>query len=384
MTAVAPVQETPAKPETLPGRDYPWYSPRFWHGMCLGDWLKLGRENHWKVHPARWGMVFTTTQYAMVNSLLSALQHAIHGGAIERTEIKQPPVFILGHWRSGTTYLHELLMRDARFGTPNSFHCFQPHHMLLTEALVTRLFWWIVPGKRPMDNVDLSWGSPQEDEFALCAMGLRTPYRRMAFPDNGPVDLEYLNMQGLSAEELAAWKNGLTWFVKLMTYHQGKQVLLKSPPHTGRVEVLSQLFPGARFIHITRDPYSLFPSTIKLWRTLHYAQGFQMSEGSDLEEYVFECFDRMYAGFHEQRARLGDEAIVDMRYEDLVADPVGELRGIYERLNLGDFAAVEPQLADYASSKRDYKTNRHRIEETTRAKIAERWGDYFERYGYEK
>jgi len=168
-----------------------------------------------------------------------------------------------------------------------------------------------------------------------------------------------------------------------MTYHMGKQVLLKSPPHTGRVEVLAQMFPGAKFIHITRDPYSLFPSTIKLWRTLHFAQGFQLSEGGELEEYVFECFDRMYAGFHEQRARLGDASIVDMRYEDLVADPVGELRSIYERLNLGDFSAVEPQLADYANSKRDYKTNRHRMEETTRAKIAERWGNYFERYGYE-
>ncbi len=58
-------------------------------------------------------------------------------------------------------------MRSKRFGTPNSFHCFQPHHMLLTEA-ISRLFWWIVPGKRPMDNVDLSWGSPQEIRCPLC------------------------------------------------------------------------------------------------------------------------------------------------------------------------------------------------------------------------
>jgi hypothetical protein len=384
MTAIAPVQARTAKPPALPGRDYPWYSPRFWHGMCLGDWLKLAGENRWQMHPARWAMAVITTQFAAVNSALGALQHAIHGRVIERTEIRQPPVFILGHWRSGTTYLHELLMRDERFGTPSSFQCFQPHHMLLTEAIVTRLFWWVVPSKRPQDNVDLSWNSPQEDEFALCAMGLRTPYRRMAFPDNGAVDLEYLNLRGLSDDELRQWQEGLRWFVKLLTYHLGKQVLLKSPPHTGRIEVLSQMFPGAKFIHITRDPYSLFPSTIKLWRTLHFAQGFQLSDGGQLEEYVFDCFDRMYNGFHEQRERLGDEAIVDLRYEDLVADPVGELRSIYERLDLGDFSAVEPQLADYASSKRDYQTNRHRLDEATRAKIAERWSDYFERYGYEK
>ncbi len=153
-------------------------------------------------------------------------------------------------------------------------------------------------------------------------MGLRTPYRRMAFPDNGPVDLAYLNMQGLSAEELAAWQKGLMWFVKLMTYHMGKQVLLKSPPHTGRSRS-AVANVSRQFIHITRIPYSLYPSTIKLWRTLHFAQGFQMS-GERSRKVCLQCFDRMYAGFTSNE-RLGDDAIVDMRYEDLVADPVGEL-----------------------------------------------------------
>jgi LPS sulfotransferase NodH len=352
--------------------------------MCLSDWLKLAAANRWRIHPARWAMAGTTTCFAIGNSLLRPLQQLIHGRAIQRTHLVAPPVFILGHWRSGTTYLHELFMRDARFATPTSYQCFQPHHFLLTQALVTRLFWWLMPGKRPMDNVSLDWNSPQEDEFALCALGLPTPYRRMAFPNHGPVDLDYLDMQGLSDGQLARWKAGLDWFVKLMTYHTHRCVLLKSPPHTGRVQVLAEMFPGAKFIHLTRDPYALYSSTLKLWRTLHFTQGFQMSEGSDLEEYIFECLARMYDGFGRQRSAIAGTDIIDIRYEDLVRDPIGELRRVYEHLNLGDFSVVEPQLADYATSKRDYQVNRHQLADALRDEIARRWAFYFQAYGYEK
>ena len=328
-------------------------------------------------------MGLIVTNFAVGNSALRLGQQALFGRAIRNTEIEQPPVFILGHWRSGTTYLHELLAHDERFATPTSYQCFQPHHMLLTEAIVTNLFWWLMPSKRPQDNVKLGWNTPQEDEFALCAMGLPTPYRRMAFPNNGPVDLEYLNMHDLSEEDIVRWKDGLTWFVKLITYHTEKRVLLKSPPHTGRLGVLAESFPGAKFIHLTRDPFSLFPSTLKLWRALHFAQGFQMSEGDDLEEYVFTCLETMYRGFQDQRPEINDADIVDVRYEELVTDPVGELRRAYEELDLGGFDVVEPKLAAYAQASRNYQTNRYRLEESIRDQVVQRWRFYFDTFRYE-
>src|SRR5687768_18104609 len=44
--------------------------------------------------------------------------------------------------------------------------------------------------------------------------------------------------------------------------------ILKSPPHTCRVPTLLRLFPDARFVHIVRDPYAVYPSTLHLWRIL--------------------------------------------------------------------------------------------------------------------
>lgn len=382
MSAVAEQPSPPAQKAVL--HDYPWYSPRFWHGMCLSDWWRLAREHRFRFHPARWAMASTVTCFAISNSMMRLVQQALFRRAVERTEITKPPVFILGHWRSGTTYLHELMMQDQRFNTPTSYQCFQPHHFIISQWLVTRLFWWLMPGKRPMDNVSLDWNSPQEDEFALCAMGVPSSYRSIAFPNDPPVDLQYLNMQGLSARQLEEWQQALLWFVKLVTYYGGGQVLLKSPPHTGRLKILAELFPGAKFIHLVRDPYSLYPSNVRLWRALNFAQGFQLSEGQNVEAFVFECMDRMYSGFHEQREQVDPEIICDLRYEDLVRDPVGQLRGIYERLDLGDFSAVEPNLQKYAESRRNYRPNRHELDEPTRATIADRWSFYFDRYGYEK
>ena len=73
----------------------------------------------------------------------------------------------------------------------------------------------------------------------------------------------------------------------------------------------------------------------------------------------------------------------ELKYEDLVRDPMGQLRRIYEQLELGDFDSVCNQLEAHVTSQKDYKTNRHELEPELRAEIRRRWSDYFERYGYE-
>ena len=129
-------------------------------------------------------------------------------------------------------------------------------------------------------------------------------------------------------------------FVQSLTYRSARRVILKSPTHTGRVGILSRLFPGAQFIHITRNPLDLFPSTCRLWKSLDAVQGCQLPHHEQLDEYVFDALLRMYDGFEKQRAELDPAQIVDIRYEDLVADPMGVVEGVYQKLNLGDFTPV--------------------------------------------
>lgn len=363
---------------------YPAWTPRFWHGMRTALWWRLLARNRFKVAPSRLPIAVGVTAFTPCNDLLAITQSLLFGRAIRKTVIDKPPVFILGHWRSGTTLLHELLVQDPQFASPSTYQCFAPSHFILTEPLMVRFGGFLLPKTRPMDNMKTGWQLPQEDEFALMNLGVPTPYLRIAFPQTQPKALEYLSLSDLSDSELAWWRRQFLWFIRALTFHYGgKQLVLKSPPHTGRIAELARLFPGAKFIHLTRDPRKLFSSTMRLWKSLDEVQGLHASPSDDeLKPYVAECLTRMYAEFEVARQQVDPQQIVDVRYEDLVAEPLSTLRGLYEHLQLGDFSQVEPQVKQRLEHDAGYRTNEHQIDPQLEEEILGYWSDYALRYGY--
>jgi hypothetical protein len=194
--------------------------------------------------------------------------------------------------------------------------------------------------------------------------------------------MEFLDMEDAQPAELANWKNQLRRFVTMQMYYKRKGLVLKSPTHTGRLEVLAEMFPHAKFIHITRDPYQLFSSTQKLWTALDEAQGFQIPKEKDLDDYVLDCLERMYRGFEQQRPKIDPSRICDLRYEHLIQDPVGSLQKVYEQLHLGDFESVGARIGQSMENRKGHKINRHELPDEIRAEINGRWANYFEKYGY--
>lgn len=362
---------------------YPFWSPRFWHGMRLGDVLKLFARNRFRIHPLRMPMAVLVACCGVLHTVLHRLEQLFYRRRIANTEITQPPIFIIGHWRSGTTLLHELMVRDERFDFPTTYECFVPHHFLVSHRILPKLIWFLLPAKRPMDNMLAGFDRPQEDEFALVTMGAPTPYMRIAFPNEPPAYSEFLDMQETKPADLARFKKDLLDFVRRITLLKTKRLVLKSPPHTGRIQVLSELFPGAVFIHIVRDPRSVFPSTKRLWQALDEVQGFQIPRHEHLDEYVFSCLERMYRGFDAQRPGIPADRFYELRYEDLIRDPVTELKKIYETLHLGDFEPVRASIEGYLREQKDYQTNQHELDAETLAKLKDRWGFYADRYGYD-
>ena len=233
-----------------------------------------------------------------------------------------------------------------------------------------------------MDNMPVGWDCPQEDEFALCSMGIPSPYLRFAFPNHPPACQGYLDLRGVSPEARARWKRGLLWFLKCITLRRPGRIILKSPQHTCRIEVLLDLFPHARFVHIVRDPYVLFPSTVKTWKRFYKDQGAQVPTFEGLEEYILARLNRMYEVFESTRHLIGPSRFAEVRYEELVKDPVGQMRAVYEQLDLGEFDKVLPALEEYAAGMASYQTNRYELAPETRDEITRRWGQYIQRYGY--
>lgn len=367
-------------PAPSPRREW---TPRLWHGIDSLAWMRLCWRNGFLINPRYSYIAAITTLVSIGHTALRVVHDALFGPAIERTVIRQAPIFIVGHWRTGTTLMHELLIRDPRHSFPDWYHCLDPNHPILTEWLIKGYFQWMMPSRRPMDGMAAGWDRPQEDEFALCMLGQPSPYLMLAFPNNPPIDQDAFDIGRLPRRQRESWKKTFVRYLKMLTYKDPRRLVLKSPTHSCRIPTLLELFPDALFVHIVRDPYVVFPSTVNLWRSLYEAHGLQKPRFNGLEEYVFRTFTHLYDSLEAGKKVIPPGRFYEVRYEDLIADPLGKMEQMYATLNLGGFDDVKPRLEQYLRDNAGYQTNKYReLEPTLRAEITRRWGEVIRRYGY--
>ena len=350
--------------------------------MGCAAWLRLLTRNRFAIAPSCWHWAITISVAAVRNTFFHGVQEMIWGRRIKQTRIVHAPVFVIGHWRSGTTLLHELLALDERHACPTTYECIFPSHFLVTERWFTRWYRFLMPPRRPVDRMRMGWTRPQEDEFALCNLGQSSPYLTIAFPNRGPQCDDYFDLEQVPADARQRWKECYLRFIRQLTVRDSRRVVLKSPTHTFRIRLLLDLFPDARFVHIVRNPYVIFPSTISLWRSLYTYQGLQRPTFEGLEEYVFDTFVRLHARLDETRSLVAPSRFCEVRYEDLIADPVGQVRAIYQQLDLGDVEPVLPALRRHVAEIAVHTPNRHELPPALLERITERWGHVIRRYGY--
>ncbi len=109
-------------------------SPAFGTGCACRGWFSLLARNRFASLPVRIAMAVLIAALSLVNGLLWLIQTMPVGRKIDRTKIEHDPIFVIGHWRSGTTLLHELLVRDPRHTYPDTYACFAPNHFLVSAG----------------------------------------------------------------------------------------------------------------------------------------------------------------------------------------------------------------------------------------------------------
>jgi hypothetical protein len=371
-----------AAPALPPSRRRDW-TPQLWLGCDAFAWLRLLARNRFAVHRSRWHVALIVTAVSLFHTALRFVQQVVYGRRVASTTIPDAPLFVVGHWRTGTTLLHELLAQDPRHAAPTTYECLSPHHFLVTRSWLPRLFRWMVPSRRPMDNVAAGFDRPQEDEFALCLLGQPSPYERIAFPNRPTAGAGALDLRDLTRGALRRWKATFYRLVQALTLaHPGRRLVLKSPPHTCRIPTLMGLFPDARFVHVVRDPYVVYPSTLHLWRVTYGINGLQRPSWRDLPQQVLDTFVQVYDRLEEGKRLIPPGRFFEVRYEDLMHDPLGHLTGIYRGLGLGDFAPARPHVEAYLAGLKGYETNRYVLTPAERRAITRCWGAVIRRYGY--
>lgn len=359
------------------------FSPRFWLGCDFFAWLRIMAKGRFQFTMPHLHIGLCTSMAAFGHTFLKYAQNALYRRKIERTRIEQAPIFIVGHWRTGTTLLHEMMILDHRHTFPNTYQCLEPNHFLLTEELFKRWFWFLLPDRRPMDNMKVGWERPQEDEFALCMLGQPSPYLDIIFPNRAELTPGALDLEGLTSGQRKEWKRAYFRFLQTLTYKDPRRLVLKSPPHSCRIPTLLELFPDARFVHIMRNPYSVYPSTVKLWKSLAEKHGVQTPNHRHVEERVLETFPHFYAKLEEGKKLVKPSRFHELKYEDLIRNPIGEMSQLYERLELGGFEDLQPRLQEYLEQNMNYETNRFHLTDEQSGELTRRWGDVIGRYGYE-
>lgn len=307
------------------------------------------------------------------------MAYGLHKPAAELPEV----IFIIGHWRSGTTFLHEMLCLNPDFNFPSTYACMNPHVFPLTEEAMLRRSGSQV-ALRPMDKMTISLASPQEDEFALMSLGAPSPYEGLLFPKAMARGMVVADPADLPEDAQHDWIGILSKFLdKVVARKPGCPVILKSPTHSYRLNLLRRIYPNARFIHIIRNPFDVYNSTMNMWKkmcALYSLAG--LPEKDELQKQVLSNWVRMEEKLDAVIPSLAAESYVRVRYEDLVAQPIKEIEKIYMRLGLKDYAKALPYMEQYVASHATFEKNRFSPTPEEINEVRRAWAYIFEKYEY--
>jgi hypothetical protein len=351
-------------------------------GMTLGNWWALLRRHRFAIDLIHLPRALVQTSISASNSATARIEWGRFGRRIEAAHV-EAPLFILGHYRSGTTHLHNLLALDPQFAAPTLFQVLNPHTFLSTERWAAPVVDRLVVRRRYMDGMAQGAGVPSEDEFATCAMTGLSPYMGWCFPGDGAGYDRYLTFRDAQESEVVRWKHALTRLLKKLTVRYNRPLILKSPPHTARIRLLLGLFPDARFVHIHRDPYVVFRSPkhmIRAAQPLYHLREGPLQDGDDG---IISVYTEMYVAFFAERGLIPEGRLCEVSFEDLEREPVGVVGSIYEHLGLSAFEEIRPRLEGYIGTIAGYRKNRHaELPEELRRRIAHEWGRSFDEWGY--
>jgi hypothetical protein len=240
-----------------------------------------------------------------------------------------------------------------------------------------------LPQDRYVDNVAVNPNSPQEDSIPLATMGAASYYHGLYFPTHFEAHFRRdVFLEGDRAD-VEHWKHLHCHLLQKVSMHQGQRTLLiKNPVYTGYIRHLREIWPTAKFIHIYRNPYRVFPSTRHYFTRLLPELALQSYGDLPIEPLILQSYPYLLQALKADTADLPTHQFAELRFEDLQANPLQELKILFEQLELPDFPATRPYLERYLADLQDYRQNQYSLDAETIAKIETHWYPYIQQWGY--
>ncbi len=308
---------------------------------------------------------------------------------IKKHEILKDPIFILGFYRSGTSYMHEFLTKDDRFGYHTNFQMILPEIMLCSEKILSPFFDFICRVfnlQDPVHRIRMSFKFPGEEDGAMTTgFNIRGAHWGYFFPKIMMSHIQkYIMFDNIKNSEIKGWTNDFVFLLKKISLaNKGRQLVLKSPPNTTRVKLLLSLFPNAKFIFIHRNPYDVYASNKRFMKLTHKIYALGGSKNINTRDIILDTYTQFMRKYLSEKSLIPDRQLIEIRYEDFIKMPMESMENIYTALSLNEFQHCEKMMIRHMNSRRDYKKLEHKLPSDERSIVTKRLEPFIKQWNYQ-
>jgi omega-hydroxy-beta-dihydromenaquinone-9 sulfotransferase len=352
-------------------------------GIQFRIYLHLVRYNKISLWPKYILRFLFVLQNSIWASLFAWREKQKYGKQISAYVMPNDPVFIIGHWRTGSTYLHQLMNLDENLAAPSLFQTAQPNGFKVSYRYYRPLMKLVLGKTRPFDQIKNSMDEPQEDEFALVRLTGFSPMLGLVFPKDKAF---FLNRHSIflpqSDDKLNNWKNHTKAFYNKLAWSSNKQLVLKNPFHSFRIKELMEIYPNAKFIHIYRNPLDVVPSTVKMWSIVGSQNTMnRMWKNPEITD-VIETLDSLLEKVEKDKIYIPQGSFAEIKFEDLEKDVINTLKKAYKEIGLNFSVQFEQKMQTFLKENKDYKKNRYSLQTEEKDLISRKLAPHFKRMNY--
>lgn len=353
-------------------------------GSGLRNYLRLLANNFWRIDPRFSLKLIFSFVTMLVWSPLRWFESALLYSKIKKTEVKAP-IIILGHPRSGTTYLHYLLVADPKLAYTNTFEVFMPRIFYFFGKYIGKMMDPMMPKKRAMDNLSMGAYKPTMDEFALANLSQASWCHGFYFPKRiSHYFTKYVSFSKAGKREREEYKKAHLYFAKkAQLKNPGKTLVIKSPATTCRIKELLEIFPDARFVHIYRHPGAVYLSTERLYEKIFPMFGFHKVGNKEIEDFIISSYKEYHDKWFAEKGLIPKGNLVEFPFEEFVKSPMPYLEECYSQWQLAIDSEAKLEIDKVIAQHQGYQKNKYpKVPAKIQDKITKEWASCYAAWGY--
>ena len=309
------------------------------------------------------------------------------------------PIFIIGHPRSGNTFLHKLLTQTDEFVAFQTWHILFPS--LTARVLVKPLIGYLIKKNKSSivpDRVGHGVALDKiEEEELLFFHKLDTQFvwarSPLGFDDQENPEFRFHDLQVPSRRRSSI--NFFKGCLQRQIYYTGKQqVILQTLQSVHRIKTILETFPDAKFIYLVRSPHETIPSHLSvLWFLLDLQLGVKNIPPHKLQRYINRRYRYnidLYRYFYDlqKKQEIPEDKVKIVRYDSLTTDLEKTFTEIADFTGIKPSKKLKQTVLEKARTQKDYQRKHQFVElehlTLSREEIAQDFDFVFEEYGFDK